>query len=273
MGRENQRGWPYAAPVRRLCLVSALALASVVSASAPMNAQTCARPACVGPVASADALLGPASRAAREWSWRAAGRRGAPPRVRRPQARWAVPPATLAGGPAARVGVLALEGLPGSRRPGASAWLALERADGWHACEAASRAGSRRAVRVDADAPALTRLFEQGAPGVTVALHFSESWRTRAFDYFVWHDHVAACDLDGDAPTCFGSIEIESGTSESDGEGSERTIETVRARFDGQGHVDVEAVRGQDSIPAGEPSLFDQVGRHDVRSLRCRPAP
>lgn len=235
-----------------------------------MDAQTCARPACVGPVATPHALFAPALRAARERSWRAAGRRGAPPQGRG-RARWAAPPGAIAGGPVTRVGVLALEGLPGPRGPGASAWLAFERPDGWHACEGASRGGTRSAVRVDADAPAATRLFERGPAGLTVALHFSEAWRARSYDYDVWHEVIAACGLDGDAPACFGSIEIEAGTSESDGEGSERTVETVRARFDGQGHVDVEATFGQETIPAGEPSLFDQVGHHDVRSLGCAP--
>jgi hypothetical protein len=102
-----------------------------------------------------------------------------------------------------------------------------------------------------------------------VALYFSEDWRARAHDYSAWHEHLVACGLDGDAPSCFGSIEIEAGGSESDGEGSERTVETVSARFDGRGHVDIEAVFGQETIPAGEPSIFDQVGHHDVRSLGC----
>lgn len=165
--------------------------------------------------------------------------------------------------------MIALEGLRGSRRPGASAWVAFERPDGWHACEAASRPGSRSAVRVDAEAPVVTRLFEQGPPGVTVALHFSEGWRERRFDYFVWHEHLVACVLGGDAPACFGSIETESGWSESDGEGAERLVERVDASFDGRGHVAVEAAWGRESIAEGDPSIFDQVGRHDVRSLGC----
>ena len=256
--------------MQRLALVLALALMSVVSTTTSADAQTCARPGSVGPVASPDALFAPALREARARSWHAAGRRGAPPR-RGGRARWAVPPAALADGPTLEVGVLALERLPGPRRPGASAWLAVQLPDGWHAYEAASRPGSRSAVRVDADEPTVTRLFEQSPPGVTLTVHFSEGWRARGFDYFVWHDHVAACGLDGDAPACFGSIEIEVGTSESDGEGSERTVETVRADFDGRGHVDVEAASGQETIPAGEPSIFDQLGRHDVRSLGCAP--
>jgi len=256
--------------MQRLALVLALAFMSVVSTTSPADAQTCARPACVGPVATPDALFAPALREARARSWIAAGRREAAPR-RGGRARWAVPPATLAGGPGTHVGVLALEGLPGPRRPGASAWLAIERADGWHACEAASRPGSRSAVRVDADEPTVTRLFEQGPPGVTVALHLSEGWRARSFDYYVWHEHVAACGLDADALACFGSIEVEAGGSESDGEGSERTIERVRAHFDGRGHVNVEADYGQETIPEGEPSIFDQAGRHDLRSLGCAP--
>lgn len=117
----------------------------------------------------------------------------------------------------------------------------------------------------------VTRLFEQGPPGVTVALHFSEGWRERRFDYFAWHEHLVACVLGSDVPACFGSVETESGWSESDGEGSERIVEQVDASFDGHGHVVVEAARGRESIAAGDPSIFDQVGRHDVRSLGCAP--
>ena len=171
------------------------------------------------------------------------------------------------------MGVLALDRLPGPRRPGASAWLAVERPDGWLACEAASRAGTRSAVDVMADPPTVTRLFADGPTGMTVAIHFSEGWRARPYDYYVWHDHIAACGLDGDAPACFGAIELEAGWSESDGEGAERVLDRVRARFDGQGHVDVEAAHGQDTVVAGEPNIFAQVGHHDVRSLSCALAP
>ena len=115
----------------------------------------------------------------------------------------------------------------------------------------------------------VTRLFEQGPPGVTVALHFSEDWRERNLDYSRWHEHLVACVLGGDVPACFGSVETESGWSESDGEGSERIVERVGATFDGRGHVEVEAGWGQESTVEGDPSIFDQVGRHDVRSLGC----
>jgi hypothetical protein len=237
-----------------------------------MVAQTCAPPECVGPVAAPDALFAPALREARGRSWRASGRRGPPPRGGR--ARWASPPVATGPGPGTGLGVIALEGLRGSRRPGASAWVAFERPDGWHACEAASRPGSRSAVRVDAEAPVVTRLFEQGPPGVTVALHFSEGWRERRFDYFVWHEHVAACVLGGDVPACFGSVETESGWSESDGEGASGSSSGfVRASTAGATWRSSPRRVGSRSSKVTPASSTRWAGTMCARSAaRCRPA-
>ncbi|MBN8616992.1 MAG: hypothetical protein J0L92_40800, partial [Deltaproteobacteria bacterium] len=63
--------------MRRPALLASLGIVLAVSTARPMDAQTCTRPACIGPFATPDALSSAALREARARSWRMAHRAGA----------------------------------------------------------------------------------------------------------------------------------------------------------------------------------------------------
>jgi hypothetical protein len=239
--------------------------------AAPTRATNDCPPApCAGPEPTPEALLVRATSIARQRMWQDTGGDGDEPSTPTPTAEWAHAPFAVIDAVADQLGAITVSRVQTTRRPGAAAFLAMHREDGWYACMVTGRAGTHAAYDVLVEeAPAATPLFEEGPRGLTMRARFDEVWSDDGMEYVSWEVHVGVCGVER-VPGCYGTIQLESGGSESDGErGTERSYENVEIRFDGAGTVFVRPAWGEESVPEGEPSVLDQVGARAVRNLRC----